>query len=162
MKIYVTVLSILFSQQLIAKDNQADDILGFWLTKSETAVIKIYKEIEKDDEETETEYRGKIVWIKDIHTGKVPDKFDKENPKKELRKRSLLGLQNLDDFEFDGSEWTGGEIYDPKTGKTYSAKMRLENKNELHLRGYVGIPLFGRTSVWKRQKGVIPDQYKKN
>ena len=53
----------------------------------------------------------------------------------------------------------GGEIYDPESGKTYSAKMSLESPDTLSLRGYVGIPLFGRPSTWSRQKSKIPDEY---
>ncbi|MDP7320320.1 MAG: DUF2147 domain-containing protein [Bacteriovoracaceae bacterium] len=149
-KTCVILLPILFSFHSFAK--KADQILGFWLSESGKAVIEIYKK-END------KFEGKIVWLKDIHTGKVEDKLDKNNPDKELQKRSLQGLVNLTGFSFEDEEWEGGEIYDPESGKTYSAKMSLESPDTLSLRGYVGIPLFGRTSTWSRQKSKIPDEY---
>src|SRR5690606_4566928 len=91
--------------------------------------------------------------LKRIHDGEK-EVLDVNNPDEKLRNRSLLGLKNLDGFKFDDGEWTGGEIYDPKKGKTYSANMEIED-GKLHLRGYVGVPLFGRTAVWERSETVI-------
>ena len=48
----------------------------------------------------------------------------------------------------DGS-WSGGEILDPKSGKIYHARM-IQKGNKLYVRGYVGVPLLGRTQVWVR------------
>jgi uncharacterized protein (DUF2147 family) len=152
-KILLTLLLASLSFNSFAEKFVADDIVGFWLTKEERAVIEIVKNGE--------EFEGKLVWLIDIHTGKKKDVLDIQNPDEKLQARSLQGLKNLEGFKFDGEEWNGGEIYDPKKGKNYSANMKLENKNELHLRGYVGIPLFGRTSEWKRQKGALPDKYSK-
>jgi uncharacterized protein (DUF2147 family) len=44
-----------------------------------------------------------------------------------------------------------GSIYDTDNGKTYSCKMTLDN-DTLKVRGFVGISLFGRTTVWKRKR----------
>lgn len=137
-KICVAIF-LIFSSSAFAQT--ADAILGKWLTEKKTAVIEIYKA--KDT------YEGKIVWLKRIADGEVKDILDVENPDEKLQKRSVLNLKNLSGFKFEGDEWTGGKIYDPKSGKTYSAKMSLK-EGKLHLRGYVGVPLFGRTSVWTR------------
>lgn len=75
---------------------------------------------------------------------------DAKNPSLKARNKPLLHLVILTDFDFDGREWTDGKIYDPKSGKTYSSTMKL-NGNKLELRGYVGISLFGRTTVWERE-----------
>lgn len=48
----------------------------------------------------------------------------------------------------DGS-WGGGEILDPKSGKIYHARM-TQKGDKLYVRGYVGLPLLGRTQIWKR------------
>ena len=150
-KIFVILSLISFSSFSLAEKFSADDVLGFWLTKEERAVIQIYKNGDK--------YEGKLVWLIDVHTGKKEIVLDDKNPDQELQKRSLQGLVNLRGFKFDEGEWVDGEIYDPKKGKTYSAKMKLKNQNELHLRGYIGIPMFGRTSEWKRQKNSLPNKY---
>ncbi len=48
----------------------------------------------------------------------------------------------------DGS-WSGGEILDPKSGKIYHARM-TQKGDKLYVRGYVGVPLLGRTQIWTR------------
>ena len=154
-KTFVVLSLISFSLSSFAEVKE-ESILGFWLSESGKAVIEVYK--------AEKEFEGKIVWLKDLHEGKVKEKLDENNPDEKLQKRSLLGLKNLHGFTFDDGSWEGGKIYDPKSGKTYSAKMKLDGNDTLNLRGYVGISLFGRTSVWKRQQSAVPDKYstKKN
>jgi uncharacterized protein (DUF2147 family) len=46
--------------------------------------------------------------------------------------------------------WDGGWIYDPDHGTTYSAKITLIDKDTVRLRGYIGLPLLGRTLVLHR------------
>ena len=64
----------------------------------------------------------------------------------------MKGLENLRDFVFKGeNKWAEGRIYDPKSGSDYSCEMKLIDENTLEVRGYIGVSLFGRTDVWKRQ-----------
>ncbi len=60
------------------------------------------------------------------------------------------GMVIIEDMERDGDEWEGGTILDPANGKTYKAKMELDGANTLDVRGYIGIPLLGRTQTWHR------------
>jgi len=54
-------------------------------------------------------------------------------------------------FKYKGkNRWVKGKIYDPDNGKTYSCKMKLVD-NELKVRGFIGISLFGRTTVWTKK-----------
>lgn len=152
-KIFVSLSLISLSLSSFAKF-EADDLIGFWLSKKENGVVEIYK---KDGK-----YEGKLVWAKDIYEGKPDVEFDKNNPDKSKRGRPLIGLVMLEGFKFDGSEWSGGTIYDPEVGKTYKAYMKLKDKNTMKLRGYIGISLFGRTEVWTRQKSALPDSYLKD
>jgi uncharacterized protein (DUF2147 family) len=48
--------------------------------------------------------------------------------------------------------WEGGDVLDPETGKVYRGRIRLRDDNTLELRGYIGVPLFGRTQVWLREQ----------
>jgi len=67
--------------------------------------------------------------------------------------RPLVGLQIMWGFQADGSEWSGGQVLDPETGKIYHATLTLENSGkQLRLRGYIGIPLLGRTQRWQREE----------
>ncbi len=47
----------------------------------------------------------------------------------------------------------GGEILDPNNGKVYRSQMRLTDAGrKLEVRGYIGVPLFGRTQTWLREE----------
>jgi uncharacterized protein (DUF2147 family) len=63
----------------------------------------------------------------------------------------LLGMDILTGLRRDGSEWSGGQVLDPDTGKVYKAKVRLEDGGKkLIVRGYIGISLMGRSQTWLR------------
>ncbi len=65
--------------------------------------------------------------------------------------KPVLGMQVIRGLKRDGDQWDGGEILDPKTGKIYKARMRLENEGQkLIVRGFIGISLFGRSQTWLR------------
>ena len=116
-----------------------DKILGEWLSAQKDARFLIYKQGAK--------YDGKIVW------GTGHTNYDTENPDPKLRARELIGLAILNDFVYDGDNtWTDGTIYDPKQGKTYACKLTLTGNQQLKVRGYVGISMFGRTEYWTRVK----------
>jgi uncharacterized protein (DUF2147 family) len=75
---------------------------------------------------------------------------DRRNPDPALRNRPLCGLRIGNGFvEVDPQHARGGRLYDPKSGRTYSGRMTAEG-NLLHLRGYLGLPIFGRTETWVR------------
>lgn len=75
---------------------------------------------------------------------------DIHNPDPALRNRAVCGLVIGSGFTLsDADHASGGTIYDPKNGKTYRGGMEMEGA-ELHLRGYVGIPLFGVSQTWTR------------
>ena len=79
-------------------------------------------------------------------------KTDTRNPDPTLRQRALLGLEIFSGFHYDGDgRWSGGQIYDPNSGKTYSCKLKLIDRDTLYVRGYIGIALIGRTETWRRQ-----------
>ena len=47
----------------------------------------------------------------------------------------------------------GGSILDPNNGKVYRSQMRLtEGGKKLEVRGYIGLPLLGRTQTWLREE----------
>ena len=74
---------------------------------------------------------------------------DVKNKDKKLSSRNLKDLIILTDFVYHDAVWDDGKIYDPVSGNTYSCTVKVEN-GKLNIRGYVGISLFGRTSVWER------------
>jgi uncharacterized protein (DUF2147 family) len=68
----------------------------------------------------------------------------------ERRDKALVGMVILWDLRPDGAEWTGGQILDPATGKTYRARARLRKDGTLEVRGFLGVSLVGRTQLWHR------------
>lgn len=85
----------------------------------------------------------------------APGTIDQNNPNSSLRNRSLCNLEIGNGFTPDGDTATGGHIYDPMSGKTYRATIKLEG-DTLYLRGYIGIAAFGRTESWKRTTDAKP------
>ncbi len=118
--------------------------LGVWLVSSGDAKIEISQ---KGDE-----LEGKIIWLKEPNDKSGSPKLDINNPDDDLKARPILGLVLLTGFkkEPSGGKWSGGKIYDAKSGKTYQGWIQSEAENKLKLRGYVGISLFGRTEEWTR------------
>ncbi len=54
-------------------------------------------------------------------------------------------------FAYAGKQtWKKGTIYDPDNGKTYKCKVRLGDDGVLNVRGYIGVSMIGRTSLWTR------------
>ncbi len=125
-----------------AQTAEADRVIGTWLTAEGKGKIEVYRCGE--------EFCGRIVWTRDsLKNGKPL--VDDKNPDILLRDRPIRGLEIMRDFRYDGDdEWTGGRIYDPENGNTYSAKMTLQEDGTLELRGYVLIPLLGRSETWTR------------
>jgi uncharacterized protein (DUF2147 family) len=125
--------------------SDSDRVVGVWLTADGKAHIEIFK---RDDM-----YCGKIVWLREpLKEGKPA--VDDKNPDEKLRDRPVFGLQLLRGFKFDGENvWTGGKVYDPDSGNDYSGKLTLVDENTMDLRGYVLIPLFGRSERWTRCTG---------
>lgn len=130
---------------IVVADNGGNQIIGTWVNSTGEAHIEVYS--------TNSKYFGKIAWLKEPLDEKGKPKTDGHNPKEELKKRPVLGLVLLTNFNYIGdNKWEDGEIYDPKNGKSYSCNMTLKDASTLEIRGYIGISLIGRTEVWKRKK----------
>jgi uncharacterized protein (DUF2147 family) len=142
--LFVSILS--FSGQGFA--SSINQIKGIWLTENKRAKVEIYNCA--GNAET---LCGKIVWLLEPNDDKGNPKIDQENPEESLKNRPLFGLEILKGFtpvEDSPGSWENGSIYDPKEGKTYRCTMDLQEDGTLEIRGYVGIPLFGKTQVWTR------------
>ena len=64
----------------------------------------------------------------------------------------IIGMVFMTGLKKDGSEYVGGEILDPDNGKVYRSKMELsDGGKKLKVRGYIGVPMLGRSQVWLRQ-----------
>ena len=88
---------------------------------------------------------GKISWLPPA----TARNLDTNNPKAELKTRPVLGIQTFWGFKPAGpGKWTGGKLYDPSSGKTYSGKLTTNANGTLKVEGCVlGIC---QAQNWKR------------
>ena len=67
--------------------------------------------------------------------------------------KPLLGLEIVRGVKKAeaGEQWDGGTILDAAEGKVYKVRMTpVDGGKKLEVRGYVGMPLLGRTQTWIR------------
>ena len=66
----------------------------------------------------------------------------------------LVGMVILSDFKPSSNMEWNGKIFNRENGKTYSAVISMPASDQLVIRSYVGLPLFGKTQVWRRVGSV--------
>lgn len=65
--------------------------------------------------------------------------------------KRVLGMTILWNLKGKGQFWTDGKILDPHNGKTYRCNITMsDNGKTLSVRGYIGLPLFGRSQTWHK------------
>ncbi len=65
----------------------------------------------------------------------------------------VIGMIFMWGLKKAGADYSGGEILDPDNGKVYKSKISLiDGGKRLDVRGYLGMPMFGRSQVWLRQE----------
>ena len=102
-----------------------------------------------------TEERGEL-------RGKIEQLFrapgEDPNPKCTLchdarKDQPIIGMTIVSGLRKDGDEYKDGEILDPNNGKIYKSKLSVhDGGKKVEVRGYVGVPMFGRSQVWLRQE----------
>ncbi len=131
---YTLVLLVSTALGLSAQD--AERILGTYITEKGNAKVSITKE--------GNHYVGTLLWTE------TPGAKDKNNPEASERHKPLVGKRILTGFVYAGKNiWEDGKIYDPESGKTYSCKITRQSDGSLRVRGFVGVSLLGRTTIWK-------------
>lgn len=65
--------------------------------------------------------------------------------------RPALGMRILTGMVPSGDGTTlSGDIYNRENGKTYSVRLTLDAAQQLNVRAYAVLPLFGKTQRWQR------------
>lgn len=142
-----TVALGLLAAMLCLQTARGAGIEGRWMTVSDKtgkpeSIVRLV--------EHEGELRGTIEEI-------FPAPGDPPNPrcekcKGEFKDKPIVGLQFLWGFRRDGDRYGPGRILDPDEGEVYRCELALaDDGRALKVRGYIGIPLFGRTQVWVRR-----------
>lgn len=63
---------------------------------------------------------------------------------------TLMGLKILQNLVPSGKDEWKGTIYNRDNGKTYDCVVTFVPPDQLNVRGYKMLPLFGKTQVWHR------------
>lgn len=121
----------------------AHALQGLWLVQEGDATVRI--------EVYRGALCGRIAWVRDsLDQGQL--RRDRKNPNPALRDRVMRDLVIVSELAVtsaDSTRWKG-RVYDPRSGRTYAARLTLESPERLKLRGYVAVPLLGRTARWTR------------
>jgi uncharacterized protein (DUF2147 family) len=134
--------------------------LGVSVVWAQATPVGVWKTID-DDGKTEKS----IVRIADGGGGKLSGRIESvfDAKKKdavcdkcsdERKDKPLVGLTILRDVAKDAEDqtlWAGGNILDPNDGKVYKVRLRpIDGGHKLEVRGYIGMPMLGRTQTWVR------------
>ncbi len=139
MKRILSILFLFISSLVFSQTQKADDLIGTYMTDKNEGMVEITKRDNK--------FFGKLLWTK------TEGKLDTNNPDVKQQSQPLRGKEILKSFDFNGSDlWHNGTIYDPKNGKTYSCKITRDEKGNLSVRGFIGVSLIGRTTLWIKVK----------
>ena len=141
-KILPAILVLIFLRLLAhAQVNPADRIKGVWLTEHKDGKVEISR--------TGNTYTGRLIWGNSVLDENGKPKHDVLNPDPKLQTRTLQGMVMLYGLVYEDGKWQNGKIYNGLTGKSYNVIITIKGNN-LELRGYIGIPLLGKTTVWQR------------
>ncbi len=123
---------------LVAPALAAEPITGRWVTAEKDAVVAIAP--------CGKTLCGRIEKFL-IAPPQGNNQRDVNNPDAAKRSRKLLGMAILFGLTAAGDEWQG-QVYDPKAGKTYTAKVRRKPDGTLEMKGCLGP--FCQAQVWRK------------
>lgn len=117
-------------------------VSGIWWTQDHGGVVQIYG--------CGNGLCGKVVGITQFGPGG-------QTPV-DVHGRSRCQLQIIPDGKLDQDGYWDSHITNPDDDKTYTITLRVQPDGRLRMRGYIGIPLLGKTVFWTRFTGhLTPD-----
>ena len=115
-------------------------LLGLWRTQEEQGVVEIFR--------CDSALCGRVVDAASLREN--PDQRDIHNSDEALRERRVKGLVILENFTGGPRKWTGGPLYDPKTGDgAKSGSLTLKGTDTLKVKGCL-VAFLCRTQTWTR------------
>jgi uncharacterized protein (DUF2147 family) len=127
-------------------------VSGFWESDDDEGQPQAWFYFEQKDKDKDGPWVGHLV--KGFR--KPGEKFSDTCVKcaGDQKNAKMAGLAIVNGMKRDGLTYKEGTILDPRDGSVYHAEMELSaDGKELGVRGYIGIPMFGKTTIWKR----LPD-----
>jgi uncharacterized protein (DUF2147 family) len=145
-----SVVCIIYSVSLMGLD------AGIAYAQAIDPTIGIWKTI--DDKTNQPASLIKIEEINGQLEGTIIKTFPRQNEtplitcnlcKDDRKDKPIIGMKIMTGLKRDSAgAWSGGTILDPKEGEIYKVKLITEDGKKMDVRGYIGIPLLGRTQVW--------------
>ena len=122
----------------------AQSVFGKW---------KTYDVFNKDKEEAIVEIFSEndslciriLEILPDEHRDDLCNKCEGKN-----KNQPILDLIILEGATLKKGIWQGAKILNAKNGYRYGCNISLLNDNYLKIRGFIGIPFFGKTVYWKK------------
>lgn len=130
------LLSALIAASISVSTAHASEVTGEWWTPGFNARVRI--------EPCGDAWCGQIVWAWDDQPQGIADS------------RPLVGQIVISGMKLASpGRWTGGRLYNPEDGRSFSGSMTLKGAKNLVLEGCVLI--FCQKQVWRREEpGVCP------
>lgn len=133
---------VLFGSFPIDASDASKGLLGLWRTQEAHGVVEIFR--------CENAICGRIVDAAALRTNS--DQRDIHNSDEKLRERRIQGLMILENFTGGPEKWSGGPVYDPKSGDgAKRGYLVLKDINTLKVKGCLAAFLC-RTQTWTRLK----------
>jgi len=146
MRLLLLFLLFVNTRQVEAKmPTGPNDILGRWTTLKKNLIIEIYQQ--------NNQYKAKVIELHDHHNlTPAAQRLDEKNPNPGLRSRHIIGMNVLDGLVYNTADkrWEGGTIYNPGSGKEYSAVVELTEDGLLRVKGYWTLEWIGKTMLFQR------------
>lgn len=117
---------------------QADKVVGTYkaVRNGVTSKVKVFKYNDG--------YRAQVIWVDNLKKEDGSIRLDDKNPDPAKRKVQADKIVLIDKVKFDGKDkWSGGKIYDPTSGKTFTVSLYFKDEKTLTVKGSIGI-LFQR------------------
>lgn len=126
---------------------------------AQASPVGLWKTI--DDETQKEKSFVRIVEANGVVSGRIEKllEADKANAKcdkcsDERKDQPVVGMtiiRNVKKDEERADLWSGGDILDPNNGKVYKVRLKpVDGGRKLEVRGYIGMPMLGRTQTWQR------------
>jgi uncharacterized protein (DUF2147 family) len=146
-KLVLGALTLLFALTAAAADPASP--AGLWKTVDDKT--KLPRSLVRISEVNGV-YEGRIEQLLNRQPDDDPQGICRACPG-DRKDKPLVGMTILSGLKKDGDIFTGGEILDPKNGKSYRCKMEvIEGGKKLNVRGFIGVSLIGRTQTWLREE----------
>ncbi|MET3980817.1 uncharacterized protein (DUF2147 family) [Mucilaginibacter sp. UYP25] len=146
--VFILLLTVLCSFKTVGPNEagKANLICGKWQSSEKNLTVEVYP--------YKNTFKAKIIWFSGgVSKAKPMETItDVKNPDPALRSRKVLGLDVVENLQYNASSntWEGGRIYEVQSGKYWSAAGYIDKAGLLKVKGYWKMKFIGKTMTFKR------------